>query len=385
LLVVLPQFPHDPASGAARTATTVGELMAQAGFAVEIVATTATEGQSTPVEEALNSSSHLREDGVFRYRKRGVNYSLVDTGDASPRGWTETHQPTYDRLFDKVLFEFRPNIVFTYGGSPADVALQNRATAGGARVVFGLYNTRYLKPGVLDHVAAVVTPSEFLSRLYRDAVGLRTTSLPTPLLPDDVLCDQVEALSLTIVNPTMDKGLIVFLSLVAAFGRQGASIPIDVYPSRGTMTFIIRAALACGVDLAAHPNVVIHATEQTPAAIYRRTRILIAPSLVEDAAPRVIAEALANGIPALGSNRGGIPEMCAHGGYVLPVPHSIGPCNFEVLSGEVLAPWVELILTLFEKQEVWRAASVRARAAGEKYLPPFVIEPYQTFFEGLLG
>lgn len=384
LLVALPQFPHDPASGAARTASTVGELLAQAGFAVEVVATTSTEG-SDPLDGAAFGELVLSSElGVVRFRNRGVKYSLIDTGEAPVSGWNETYGRAYDTLFDTTLARFRPNIVLTYGGSAAELARQKRALAAGARVVFGLYNTRYTTRGMLDHVTAVVTPSEFLTRFYSDAIGLKSTPLPTPLFPDDVLVKDADPRCLTVVNPTMDKGLVVFASLVAALGVRYPEIPIEVYPSRDSPGFLVRAGLVAGIDLAAHPNLAIRAVELKPSKLYRRARVLLVPSLVQDAAPRVIAEALANGVPPIGSDRGGIPEMCADGGFVCPVPRSLDRRNLDRLAPELLEPWIKLVATLFGNEEFWRQASKRARLGGEKYLPPSVTESYSVFFGELL-
>jgi glycosyltransferase involved in cell wall biosynthesis len=383
LLVALPQFPRDPASGAARTATTIGELVAQAGFVVEVVATTATEGYETLDRTACEELNLVNETGVLSFRDRGVSYALLDTDDAAASGWGERHGAAYDALFDRTMARFRPELLLTYGGSAADFARQRRARAAGARVVFGLYNTRYVTRGLFDHLDAVITPSEFLSRFYRDAIGLRSTPLLTPLWPGDVLATNRQPACLTVVNPSLDKGLIFFASLVAALGKKHSEIPIEVYPSRVSPHFLMQAALVAGIDLAAYSKVTIHPVAPTPAAIYQRARVVLVPSLVEDAAPRVVAEALVNGCPPIGSDRGGIPEMCAKGGFVLPLPPSLDSRSLLPIPAEVMRPWTDLIVLLFRDQEFWRVASERARLAGERHLPPFVAGTYVDFFERL--
>jgi glycosyltransferase involved in cell wall biosynthesis len=187
------------------------------------------------------------------------------------------------------------------------------------------------------------------------------------------------------VNPSLDKGLMLFASLAAALGTRYPEIPIEVYPSRESPHFLMQAALVAGIDLATHPNLRIHSTVPTPAAIYRRARVVLVPSLVEDAAPRVVAEALVNGVPPIGSDRGGIPEMCAEGGFVLPLPRSIDSRSLSAVAPKVVQPWIELVALLFGKQDVWREASARASKVGERYLLPSVTESYVDFFERLLA
>ncbi len=53
-------------------------------------------------------------------------------------------------------------------------------------------------------------------------------------------------------------------------------------------------------------------------AVYHSHRVLLVPSVVEDAFPRVIVEAGLTGLPSIGSDRGGIPEAISDGGMVLP-------------------------------------------------------------------
>lgn len=53
-------------------------------------------------------------------------------------------------------------------------------------------------------------------------------------------------------------------------------------------------------------------------SLYRMHRLLLVPSVVEDAFPRVIIEAGLVGLPSIGSARGGISEAIADGGIVLP-------------------------------------------------------------------
>ena len=51
--------------------------------------------------------------------------------------------------------------------------------------------------------------------------------------------------------------------------------------------------------------------------IYRKTRILLLPSLWEEASARVIREAMINGIPVIASNTGGTKEIVGKGGIVI--------------------------------------------------------------------
>lgn len=53
-------------------------------------------------------------------------------------------------------------------------------------------------------------------------------------------------------------------------------------------------------------------------SIYRKTKILLVPSRVDETWGRVVTEAQFSGIPVLASNRGGLPESVGDGGILIP-------------------------------------------------------------------
>ena len=52
---------------------------------------------------------------------------------------------------------------------------------------------------------------------------------------------------------------------------------------------------------------------------YRRIKIILVPSLVEEGFSRMILEAAANGIPAIANQVGGIPEALGDSGGLIPI------------------------------------------------------------------
>ena len=51
--------------------------------------------------------------------------------------------------------------------------------------------------------------------------------------------------------------------------------------------------------------------------IYSRTKVLLAPSIWPEPFGRVVAEAMANGIPCIVSNRGALPEVVGDAGIII--------------------------------------------------------------------
>ncbi len=65
-------------------------------------------------------------------------------------------------------------------------------------------------------------------------------------------------------------------------------------------------------DFAVYPNVTYVSRVYDMASLYRSHRVLLVPSAVEEAFPRVIVEVALHGVPSNGADRRGISEAIGH-------------------------------------------------------------------------
>lgn len=389
ILLALPQFPHDPASGAARTATTIGEMLAAAAFPVRSLATTASEGDLAidPYRLLADAGTVVRvktESGkanLIRFTFRGVEHVLMDTNGCEPTNWQKTYGSQYDSLFEEELARFRPQILFTYGGLKSDIQRQCHARARGCRVVFGLFNLAYSSSGSFAHVDAIITPSEFLSTRYAETLGLHSTPLPTPLRLEDVLVTRRTASRLTMINPSIGKGCMFIARLAEELGMRFPEIPFEIVQSRGSGRLLVQAGFVAGFDLRRHGSLIVRVSERMPRDIYKRTRVLIVPSVAEEASARVVAEALVNDIPVIASDRGGLPENCGTDGLILALPSELTPHTRRPVDAVSVQPWIDAITALYRDGNAYEQACVRAHEAGKRYLPEVVAPQYVSFFQ----
>jgi glycosyltransferase involved in cell wall biosynthesis len=391
VLLVLPQLPQDPASGAARSLNTICHMLAEAGFTVRALATTASE-----LAARQNPEEYLRTQGFrisarrgsgerpeITFAERGVSYRLLDTARLDYLAWPKLYNRQFDRMFDQELREFQPDIVFTFGGHPTDVARRRRARRQGVKVVFGLRNEGYLTPGGLDEVDAILSASEFLAQRYRHAAGVESTPLPLPIEISEVVADERQPIFVTMINPSPEKGLMVFARIAEQLVARDPTVAILVIESRGSGGMLAGAALAGGFDLRPHENIMVSTAVPLPKDIYAGTRVLVAPSVWEEPAGRVAAEALVNGIPPIVSDRGGLAEVANGGGFVIPIPAEITPQTPTPVRPEVAEPWVDLILRLRD-DAIYAEASKRALEAGRIYHREILVPRYRQFFEQVL-
>jgi glycosyltransferase involved in cell wall biosynthesis len=399
ILLVLPQLPQDPASGAARSTRTMCEMLAAEGASVRAVATTASEraghadafgflrglGIDLQVHPGRQKGSDRAE---LEFEDRGVHYTLLDVGRRDMHAWQKILGTQFDQIFDRELQSFRPDLLIAFGGLPGDLRRYERARRQGVRIVFSLRNEGYLNDTgreLLTSVDGILTPSQYLSDLYRTVYEIESTPLPLPMELEDVVAAEREAIFFTMINPAPEKGLMVMARFAEELSLRRADIPVLVIESRGSAGRLVEAGMLGGFDLRRHENVMMAPPMGQPKEIYVATRALLVPSLWQEPAGRVAAEALLNGIPPLVSDRGGLPETCNGAGFYLPIPPEITPRHPSPVSKAVVEPWVELAVRLASDEEFYRQESTRARAAGEIYRPENLAPRYVGYFHSVVN
>jgi glycosyltransferase involved in cell wall biosynthesis len=397
LLYVVPQLPHDPASGAARSTRTICEMLAAAGFAVHALATTASESakrfdvygylKSLGIQPAVERRvSKARTRPELRFCYRGVDYQLLDTGPRDHLSWEKLNGRQFDLMFDDELRSFQPDVLFAFGGLAGDARRYERARRQGVRIVFALRNDNYGKAGdFLAGMDGILTPSRFLTEFYRAVTGVDSTPLPTPMEGEDILAEDREAVFLTMINPSREKGLMFIARLAEELSVRRPDIAMLIIESRGSAGRLVEAGMLGGFDLRRHENLMMSPSMAQPKEIYAATRTLIVPSFWQEASGRVVAEAMMNGIPPLVSDRGGLAESCNGAGFTFALPPAITVSQPVPVDAEVVEPWLDAIFRLEGDEEFYRTESQRALDAASMYRPEALAPRYVEYFENLLA
>ncbi|MDX6369357.1 MAG: hypothetical protein QOG93_859 [Gaiellaceae bacterium] len=142
-------------------------------------------------------------------------------------------------------------------------------------------------------------PSEFVQRLARTHHGAESILLRPPVEAGTAGPEAAPpAIDVLFVNPIVEKGVELAVKLASRLPRH--------------RFVFVEAWRTCDVPpRSLPPNVTVLRRRPSLASLMSASRLLIVPSLVDDAAPRVVMEAAAAGLPAIGADRGGIPEMIA--------------------------------------------------------------------------
>jgi glycosyltransferase involved in cell wall biosynthesis len=183
----------------------------------------------------------------------------------------------------------------------------------------------------------------------------------------------------TYVNPEPPKGVFWFARLADVLGRRRPDIPLLVVEGRGRVDWLGR----CGVDLSGVRSVCRLENTPDPRAFYRLARLVLVPSLVAEGLPRVAVEAQLNGIPVIGSGRGGLAEALEGGGFVVPVPDRYTPDTRTAPSAEEVAPWADRIVGLWDDPARYESASAAAREASARWHPDVLVPRWEAFLSEL--
>jgi len=229
--------------------------------------------------------------------------------------------------------------------------LCRRAAEAGSASIAYIHDGSLADPGEVDgipHPVVHVTPSEFMRARLRARVGVEPEVIP-PLVDPDAYRTPTDRRNVLFVNPIPRKGLEIALALAARRPEIRFDF-VEAWPLRHRVIRLLQARAAH------HGNVRLLRRTDDMRPLYRAARIVLAPSLCDEAWGRVATEAHVNGIPVLASDSGALPEAVGPGGLIVGRDAPIGE-------------WAAAFARLWGDQEEYGA---RSRAALEYSTRPAI-------------
>ena len=252
-------------------------------------------------------------NGGWTQTRSGLERKLLrrrfsrDTGLGLPvfRSWDPTDA-------SEVVRRFRPDVAVVQSGGTVPIARSLEAAGVPVALYFRHVEFDDLEgdPSTL-RAASYVANSAFTAARHEARFGVRSTVIP-PLVDPDLYRTETSRENVTFINPYPAKGRDIAFDLA----ERCPDIPFAFYES-----WHIHDELRAWIDarLARLPNVTMHPRTSDMKTVYAKARVLLAPSVWEEAWGRVATEAQFSGIPVLGSGQGGLPEAIGPGGAVVDV------------------------------------------------------------------
>jgi hypothetical protein len=288
--------------------------------------------QSTSERDWLE---RLLKDGGINFAKKGSQFVYTWRG-------VECFCVSQAELMDQARLALakRPALLWTSQEGCPEIAALSRPTD----TPVATYMHSVSEVGMLSTrlgARFVFVPSVFVQEAAFSEMGT-TTFLLRPTIETATQSSRRSRDIVLFVNPIPEKGLEIALLLAKTFPDRKF-----VFVESWGRSFLSKNQLL--------PNVRLLPRQPSLERLYGRARLLIVPSVIPDAAPRVISEAGLRGIPVVGSTSGGIPELVAD-----PTTNCIAVEDVHM--------WVNRVRKLLYGEKIWTHASTAQSCFTRKVL-----------------
>lgn len=295
----------------------------------------------------------------------------------------------------KQIAEFDPSWALVSAGDPGQVLLEAALRELPERVVYLAHTTSILPFGpasffpseartnLLRRTAGIITTSKYIRDYVKRWANLDATAVPFPVYGEGPFLQsgQFDQGFVTIINPCSYKGISIFQTLAQAL----PDVPFAAVPAWGT-TDEDRA------NLEKLPNVRLLPPFDNSDELFNQTRILLVPSLWDEAFGISVIEAMLRGIPVITSNTGGLPEAKLGVDFVLPVnliTHYEDRLDGQmkpvpVIPEQDIQPWLQTLTTLLDDRQKYEDVSTASREAALAFVSQTGVDAFDTYFQQLV-
>lgn len=361
----------DTSSGASMTVRQMLHQLVKNGYEVQVLGCTIFDnpkGMGLLKDQYPDFKNSLHQ--LIEVEDGDLSHQLVVTARTTRNHLTTHEEGLWHSQYLYLLDSFKPDIVWFYGGQTLDLLIPDEARARGIPSAFYLANGNYKAVRWCRDIDLILTDSQSTADMYRTSrnAGFAATPVGKFIDPANFVAETHERKRLLFVNPSWQKGASVVVQLALALEQKRPDIQLEVVEARADWSAVLRETTKrLGEERATLPNVIVTPNTSDMRGPYSRARLLLAPSLWWESSGRVLAEAMLNGIPALITNRGGMPEMIGDAGIAFDFPEECYEAPHQhLLSEEQLQPLYDTVLDFYDDTALYEEYVQRAWAVGKQ-------------------
>ncbi|WP_433924224.1 glycosyltransferase [Vreelandella sp. 21] len=359
----------DTSSGASMSVRQMLYQLVAQGYEVQVLGATVfdnAKGMGQLKAQFPDLNAHLHQ--LIEVEDGPLIHQLVVTQWPVRQFVTSHEEGLWYHHYQYYLDEFKPDLVWFYGGQTLDLLIADEARARGIPSAAYLVNENYKAARWCRDTDLIITDTPATSEMYRQAVGFVPHPVGKFIDPEQFVAKQHARERLLFVNPSWPKGASVFVQLAEKLERERPEIPLEVVESRADWGAVLREATRnLGAERSSLSNVTVTPNTSYMRDPYSRARVLIAPSLWWESGARVLAESMLNGIPAIVSDSGGNRDMVGEGGMVVDLPEACFEKPYRhLLSEDELQPLFDTVVAFFDDEALYQNYVDRATRFGEE-------------------
>jgi glycosyltransferase involved in cell wall biosynthesis len=301
---------------------------------------------------SLQSGDFLWLKNRFKSRVLAKKYpGDVFHGYSVFRGWNPIDG------VEEICDSFKPDVVVVQAGKPFILAQaflnHNVKTVVYIRdVEFHEHGGEYKHHPLLSFIAN----SKFTADSFQDKFGLKAKVIPPIVRVENYLVASNKS-KVVFICPLPKKGVEIAFKL-AELNPDIPFLFVESWPMPADLkkSYLDRTKLSGNIEW--------WEKKSDMRSVYSVAKLMLVPSIWEEAWGRVVTESQASGIPTIASNRGGLPE-------------SVGPGGF-VLDPEDIEQWDSALKTLWFNQNLYDEFSAKALSYSlrEQIKPDFLISQF---------
>ena len=252
-------------------------------------------------------------DEIKRFKKNGINFSLVKTKKWERLQLSSIEQELIYRETELIIKKNNIDLVIGWGNLLLEESIFKKAKDNNIKICFYLVSPSYKgkKIFLMKNSDFAITDSQSTLNLYKNEYSKPIFVLPKFLakVPKNNLknINEKNRYKCLFVNPIIKKGLEPFI-YICHFANKN-KMPLDFICIDSNNNLVNELSLLNYNINQLPPNIKIKSSQINNYELFKDIDILLLPSLWHESGSRLIYEAYAYGIPVLGFNTGGTAEL----------------------------------------------------------------------------